>query len=148
MISHFGMNGYVQIKGTIIFISGLLFGGLAMSFVNGWIMANVRPNENLKKVSLLVVDGQIFTSPPKTMLESIEKRFFIILYKTGIYKNAIQFHNKRRGKALFTTYMSIISLALVVGVFLSVTLTFGVDPAVTSEMREKNLLKILDNLTD
>ncbi|MDT0150052.1 hypothetical protein Q9R38_26275 [Priestia aryabhattai] len=124
LVDKFGFYGFVRIKGFITFFSGLIVGGLLMMYHSASVMKNVRPNEKLEKVSILVVDGTIFTSPPKSLFESIEKRFFIFLYKTRLFRKSIEFHNKKRMRALFISYLAVIGVVALIGIYLSVSLSF------------------------
>lgn len=119
IVDNYGLVGYVSAKGSLTFFSGIVVGGMLMMFQSAFVMKDVKPNEKLTKVSLLIVDGQIFTSPPKTLFESIEKRFFIFLYKIGLFRKTIEFHNEKRMRILFVTYLFITIVVAIIGLYLS-----------------------------
>ncbi|WP_141544273.1 hypothetical protein [Priestia megaterium] len=127
VVENYGFDGYLQFKSILILLTGLILGGLLMMLHSAFVMKDVRPNEKLTKVSILVVDGTIFTSPPNTIFESLEKRFFIFLYKVGLFRKSIEFHNMKRMRFIFTTYLTTLIVVATFGLYLSLTLAFSVD---------------------
>lgn len=139
VVDNYGLVGFVSAKGILTFLSGIVVGGILMMFQSAFIMKDVRPNENLTSVSILVVDGQIFTSPPKTLFESIEKRFFIFLYKIGLFRKTIEFHNEKRMRVLFVTSLFILIAVAIIGLYLSFSMTV-LDAKLVTDKQEHSFI--------
>lgn len=147
VVDNYGLVGYINAKGILTFLTGAIFGGILMMFKSAFVMKNVKPNENLTNVSILVVDGQIFTSPPKTLFESIEKRFFIFLYKIGLFRKTIEFHNEKRMRILFITSLIILIAVAIIGLYLSFSMCV-LDAELVNDKQEHIFIHELNKVTE
>lgn len=147
VVDNYGLVGYIHVKGILTFLTGAIFGGILMMFKSAFVMKNVKPNENLTNVSILVVEGQIFTSPPKTLFESIEKRFFIFLYKIGLFRKTIEFHNEKRMRILFVTSLIILIAVAIIGLYLSFSMCV-LDAELVTDKQEHNFIHELNKVTE
>lgn len=127
LIDHLGFEGYFKLKGLILVLSGFVIGSIVMIFYSAFVMKNVKPNPELEKVTLLVVGKDLYTSPPKTIFEAFEKRFFIFMYKIGLFRKTIGFHNKKLMRTIFVIHVSIISLVTVLALYAAFTLAITID---------------------